>query len=73
MKWLKKSILALLAGFVLMTRTVWASEDLKASSMMSEGDIYLKAFYAALITIMVLITLWVIIFRPGFKSSDDKF
>ncbi|WP_312652758.1 hypothetical protein [Proteiniclasticum sp.] len=53
---------------------VYASEELSKSSMVeSTGDVYRQAFYAAAATMLVMGILWLIIFRPKFKSSNEEF
>ncbi len=73
MKSLKKSFILFLACFLMLTRTVQANEKLNKASIMSDNEVYLKAFYAAFATILVILIIWLIIFKPTFKSSDDKF
>ncbi len=73
MKLLKKSILFFSAWLLMMTRTVLASEEIKKANMISESEIYLKAFYAAFATLLIMFIISFFIFKPRFKGSDDKF
>lgn len=41
------------------------------NSSMAAGEIYLQAFIAALCTLLVMGILWMIIFRPKFKSYNE--
>ncbi|SFN90520.1 hypothetical protein [Proteiniclasticum ruminis] len=47
-----------------------ASEELKQASFSSQ-EVYVQALLAALSTLLVMGVLWMIIFRPKFKSSQE--
>lgn len=47
-----------------------ASEELKQASF-STQEVYVQALLAALSTLLVMVVLWMIIFRPKFKSSQE--
>ena len=46
------------------------AEELKQASF-SVQEVYVQALLAALSTFLVLVVLWMIIFRPKFKSSQE--
>ena len=73
MKRLKNMAILYLAWCLMLTRTAWATEKLKKASIVSDSEVYLKAFYAAFATLLVILVIWLLIFRPSFKGSDDKF
>lgn len=52
---------------------VYASEEISRASMGDSTEVYRQAFYAALATMIILSVLWLIIFRPKFKSSNEEF
>ncbi|WP_313125923.1 hypothetical protein [Proteiniclasticum ruminis] len=45
-------------------------EELKQDSFGSQ-EVYIQALLAALSTLLVMVVLWMIIFRPKFKSSQE--
>jgi len=47
-----------------------AAEELKQSSFGSQ-EVYVQAFIAAFSTLLVMVILWMIIFKPKFKSSQE--
>jgi len=45
-------------------------EELEQDSFGSQ-EVYIQALLAALSTLLVMVVLWMIIFRPKFKSSQE--
>ncbi|HCW74185.1 MAG TPA: hypothetical protein DHM90_10760 [Clostridiaceae bacterium] len=71
---LYKTVLILSAIIFNFTTQVWASEEMSKASMADQSpDVYRQAFYAAAATIFIMGILWLIIFRPKFKSSNEEF
>lgn len=60
----------LLSSVEASSQVVMASEELKQASF-SAQEVYVQALLAALSTFLVLVVLWMIIFRPKFKSSQE--
>ncbi|NLB20827.1 MAG: hypothetical protein GX829_08440 [Clostridium sp.] len=57
---------------LILSNKVLANEEIKKASVIRESDVYLKAFYAAFATLLVILIVWLIIFRPKFNGSDHK-
>lgn len=72
MKMLKRIIMCFFAWSFMMVNPVLANEKVKKASVVSESEVYLKAFYAAFATLLVILIIWLIIFRPRFNGSDHK-
>lgn len=72
MKEIKRIGYSFLLWSLILTNTVLASEEVKKSSMMNRGNDYLEAFYAASATLLVILIIWLIIFRPKFNGSDHN-
>ena len=60
----------LLSSVEASSQVVMASEELKQASF-SVLEVYVQALLAALSTLLVMVVLWMIIFRPKFKSSQE--
>lgn len=60
----------LLSSVEASSQVVMASEELKQGSF-SAQEVYVQALLAALSTFLILAVLWMIIFRPKFKSSQE--
>lgn len=69
----RRIIVILTAIIMNMTTRVWASEEISKASMADSTDVYRQAFFAAAATMLVMGILWLIIFRPKFKSSSEEF
>ena len=69
-----RTVLILSAIIFNMTVRVFASEEISKASMADQStDVYRQAFYAAAATMFIMGILWLIIFRPKFKSSNEEF
>lgn len=69
-----RTVLILSAIIFNMTVQVFASEEISKASMADRSpDVYRQAFYAAAATMFIMGILWLIIFRPKFKSSNEEF
>jgi len=60
----------LLSSVEASSQMAMSSEELKQASF-SAQEVYFQALLAALITLLVMVVLWMIIFRPKFKSSQE--
>ena len=60
----------LLSSVEASSQMAMSSEELKQASFSTQG-VYVQALLAALITLLVMLVLWMIIFRPKFKSSQE--
>lgn len=52
------------------SQVAMATEELKQSSFGTQ-EVYVQALLAAFSTLLVMVILWMIIFRPKFKSSQE--
>ena len=69
-----KAISVLSAIIFNLSTQVFASEEISKASMAEQPtDVYRQAFYAAVATMVIMCVLWLIIFRPKFKSSSEEF
>lgn len=71
MRWMKKSILMTMAISISISQTVSATEEISKSALADASDVYLQAFYAAVATLLVVLVLYTIIFRPKIKDSTE--
>ncbi len=71
MSWMKKSIFTIMVLCFSLSQTVYASEEISKSSMGNALNVYLEAFYSAVATLLVMVVLWAIIFRPKIKRSTE--
>ncbi|HBT18726.1 MAG TPA: hypothetical protein DEA52_01565 [Clostridiaceae bacterium] len=71
MGWLKKCGITVAVWMIFSSTLVLATEEVRKSSVTPSDNEYIQAFYAAIATLMVLTLLWIIIFRPKFKSSHE--
>ena len=60
----------LLSSVEASSQMAMSSEELKQASFSTQG-VYVQALLAALSTLLVMVVLWMIIFRPKFKSSQE--
>ncbi len=58
--------------WLILSHKVLASEGIKKASMIKESNVYLKALYAAFATLLVILVVWLIIFRPKSSRSNHK-
>ena len=72
MRMLKKIVYSFFAWSLMATNIVLANENVKKASIVNDGEVYLKAFYAAFATLLVILVIWLIIFKPRFNGSDHK-
>lgn len=70
MGWLTYLSGLLLSSVEASSQVASTSQELKQSAFGS-GEVYVQAFMAAFSTLLVMIILWMIIFRPKFKSSQE--
>ncbi len=73
MKLLKKIVVLFPVLCLMLTRTAWANEKVYSSTVLNHSEAYLQAFYAAFATLLTISLIWLIIFKPKFKDSDDSF
>ena len=71
MRRIKKSILMTMAISISLSQTVSATEEISKSALADASDVYLQAFYAAVATLLVVLVLYTIIFRPKIKDSTE--
>lgn len=72
MKVIKRFGYGVFSLLLILSEKVLANEDIKKASVIRESDVYLKAFYAAFATLLVILIVWLLIFRPKFNGSDHK-
>jgi len=66
-----RSIVIMMAILTSLSQRVFATEDISKSALADPSDVYLQAFYAAVATLLVVIVLYTIIFRPKIKDSTE--
>lgn len=71
MRRIKKSILMMMGISISLSQTVSATEEISKSALADASDVYLQAFYAAVATLLVVLVLYTIIFRPKIKDSTE--
>ena len=71
MRRIKKSILMMMGISISLSQTVSATEEISKSALADTSDVYLQAFYAAVATLLVVLVLYTIIFRPKIKDSTE--
>ena len=71
MRRIKKSILMMMGISISLSQRVSATEEISKSALADASDVYLQAFYAALATLLVVLVLYTIIFRPKIKDSTE--
>lgn len=60
----------LLSSVEASSQVAMATEELKQSSFGTQ-EVYVQALLAAFSTLLIMVILWMIIFRPKFKSSQE--
>ena len=71
MRRIKKSILMMMGLSISLSQRVSATEEISKSALADASDVYLQAFYAAVATLLVVLVLYTIIFRPKIKDSTE--
>lgn len=71
MRRMKKSILMMMGISISLSQRVSATEEISKSALADASDVYLQAFYAAVATLLVVLVLYTIIFRPKIKDSTE--